>query len=470
MKPRTLLLGCAPLVAAGILIFYAPSNKPLKAQQFQAAQCWFDIPSAMDVTCGTVNVPEDRSKPLTENNAVQIAIAVFHATMPLPDPVFLLAGGPGQGAIDSVVINPDMLSFVMENRDLVAIDQRGTGYTVPSLDCPEYDAQECRQRLVGQGIDLNAYNSANNAADIEDVRAALGYNPINLLGGSYGTRLGLTVLRDHPQAIRSAVLDSVVPPQVHVDAALDSLPRALAVLYADCAANPACHEAYPDLENTLYALVEQLDSMPVSIQVDEESVSLDGQRFISLVGQALYYVEAFPALPKLIYDTYNGETETLETYVRGLWGAADTINEGMMWSVHCSEEVEHETEQEFREAALKVPAAIRDQVVEDRLLSMVQICQEWNVSPASDLEEQPVSSDVPTLLLAGSYDPVAPPEWAALAGKTLSHHYLYVFPGTGHIAFRTSPCAQSIILQFLDSPAADQTRRVWKQWGRLFFR
>ena len=125
-----------------------------------------------------------------------------------------------------------------------------------------------------------------------------------------------------------------------------------------------------------------------------------------------------------------------------------------MWSVHCSEEVEHETEQEFREAALKVPAAIRDQVVEDRLLSMVHTCQEWNVPPASDLEEQPVSSDVPTLLLAGSYDPVAPPEWAVLAGKTLSHHYLYVFPGTGHIAFRTSPCAQSIILQFLDSPAA----------------
>ena len=324
MKPRTLLLGCAPLVAAGILIFYAPSNKPLKAQQFQVAQCWFDIPSAMDVTCGTVYVPEDRSKPLTENNAVQIAVAVFRAAPPQPerppDPVFLLAGGPGQGAIDLVEMNPQMLSFVMQNCDLVAIDQRGTGYTVPSLDCPEYDPQECRQRLVGQGIDLNAYNSANNAADIEDVRAALGYNPINLLGGSYGTRLGLTVLRDHPQAIRSAVLDSVVPPQVHVDAALDSLPRALSVLYADCAANPGCREAYPDLENTLYALVEQFDSMPVSIQVDEESVSLDGQRFISLVGQALYYVEAFPALPQLIYDTYNGETETLETYVRDYGG------------------------------------------------------------------------------------------------------------------------------------------------------
>ena len=210
-----------------------PSPAPAQPYQpvFNPAPCAFPVPGGYRVYCGYLVVPENRAAP---NSAlIQLHVAVFQsfAEGPEPDPVVHLAGGPGSSSLDVVAyLFGQGLDAVLNRRDFIFFDQRGTGYSRPRLDCPERNAltptllsgalsddqefqaivdafHRCRDRLTAQGIDLSAYNSAASAADVNDLRLALGYEQLNLYGDSYGTRLALTVMRDYPGAVRSVVLE-----------------------------------------------------------------------------------------------------------------------------------------------------------------------------------------------------------------------------------------------------------------------
>jgi pimeloyl-ACP methyl ester carboxylesterase len=166
------------------------------------------------------------------------------------------------------------------NRDLILIDQRGTGYSQPSLDCPaaahliqvppqpvgkelaslDSAYRQCHDRLVHDGIDLSAYNTVDNAADIADLRKALGYRTVNLYGVSYGTRLALTVMRHYPQGIRSLVLDSVLPPQHDYAALLRSIDTAFTTLFHSCAQAPNCSHEFPHLQQVAQHQVRERDT------------------------------------------------------------------------------------------------------------------------------------------------------------------------------------------------------------------
>ncbi|HEX6305128.1 MAG TPA: alpha/beta fold hydrolase, partial [Anaerolineales bacterium] len=207
-------------------------------------------------------MPENRARP--EGSLIQLHVAVFRSRSEEPenDPVVHLAGGPGSSSLGVAgYILGQGMDAILEQRDLILFDQRGTGYSQPRLDCPEREAltptllegslsqraeqdaivealRECRERLTEEGVDLSAYNSAASAADVNDLRRALGYTKINLYGVSYGTRLGLTVMRDYPQAVRSAVLDSAYPPQVNLYTSLaPNAERAFNQLFAGCTAD-----------------------------------------------------------------------------------------------------------------------------------------------------------------------------------------------------------------------------------------
>jgi len=215
----------------------APTQQAIQnyTPSFQSTACQFKVPDQIQVTCGFVEVPEDRRGDIKDT--IHVAVAVFHSTSstPKPDPILYLQGGPGDKAIDWIVNNFQtmVLPYLVE-RDFIVFDPRGVGYSEPRFDCDEFKttylqdlegkipaAQKvsyyqgallgCKNNLVRAGVNLSAYTSIDIAADAKDILVALGYQQANLYSISYGTRIGQLLMRDYPQFVRSAILDSVVP-------------------------------------------------------------------------------------------------------------------------------------------------------------------------------------------------------------------------------------------------------------------
>ncbi len=206
---------------------------------FERSSCRFRIPAGTKVECGFLVVPENHSKPAGRTIRLHVAIFSTASDDPAPDPIVYLSGGPGQSPLKMAQFAFEAFAPFLANRDLILLDQRGVGYSEPALDCHEllelaYEtapedlpvdelaklttaaASECRDRLLRQAVSLSAYRSAQSAADLNDLRLALGYEEWNLYGISYGTKLALTTMRDFPTGIRSVVLDSTYPLQVNL--------------------------------------------------------------------------------------------------------------------------------------------------------------------------------------------------------------------------------------------------------------
>jgi len=211
-----------------------PSPEPAAAPSWEPVECGF-LGSGSS-KCGYLVVPEDRTQPDSRMIRLYAVVAPAASDNPKPDPIVFLSGGPGAPAVVAVDHYRGLLRTMLQERDLVAFDQRGVGLSEPALDCPEYEEavlgtygadvgseearqrmfhamRACRDRLTEEGVNLSAYTSASSAADVHDLMEALGYDRYNLYGGSYGTRLALTIMRDYPDEVRSAVLDSVEPLQ-----------------------------------------------------------------------------------------------------------------------------------------------------------------------------------------------------------------------------------------------------------------
>lgn len=424
--------------------------------------CWSAAPAGVEVTCGTVAVPERRTQAAAgDDDVVTLAVAIVHsrAATPVPDPVVFLAGGPGSPAIRSAFAMLPAFEPFLAERDLVVIDQRGAGDSTPSLAClPAEDPTACRDRLLADGVDLAGYTTRENAADVADVVRALDLDEVNLLGGSYGTRLGLAVLRDHPEVVRAAVLDSVAPVQVATGPGVArSTASGLHVLAEGCRADATCREEHGDVEAALAEAVRELDASPASLDVGGSAVRVDGAMLLALLVSAQYYTEAIPELPAVIDAAADGD---LGPYARLAGAIAEetgdldgALSTGMMWSVECAENVPFETPADFAAAVADLDPAVGGHVVGSSLFA-TGICDVWDVPAVDAVDRAPVHADVPTLLLAGEYDPVTPPAWAELAAETLTAAQVQAFPGAGHGVFRTSPCARSMIAAFLADPTA----------------
>jgi pimeloyl-ACP methyl ester carboxylesterase len=371
-------------------------------------------------------------------------------------------------------------------------DQRGTGFSDPSLNCieletDEYDDEDsalaaCRDRLIDEGIDLSAYNSANSAADVSELINLLAdemdYDSFNLLGVSYGTRLALTILRDDDNLIRSAILDSVYPPniQAYESEPLDSY-GALAHLFASCAADFDCNAAYPDLETTLIETIDSLNANPALFTTEDFETGdlidaeMTGDLVVDLLVNALYDSELIPLLPQFIDEASAGnfdlvaeidsegsfrrqsdDEDDFDDFEDDLGDISDS--EGLFHSVECVEEMPFNSLANAETAAASIPVAIREALLGE-IESIHIACDIWSVEAAAALENEPVFSDVPTLLLVGVFDPVTPLSWAELAAETLSDHYLYVFPDQGHSVLTANECAMQITLDFLIEPTLE---------------
>ena len=477
-------------IVVSTLLFFLWTSAQTSAQTahyvFSENPCSFIIEENLTARCGTLRVPEDRSKP--DGNQVYIAVAIFPAREPNPDldPIFYLDGGPGA---DTIQTKGSYFSYYFsefnQTRDVVLIDYRGTGDSEPNLFCNEltdfYDAvrnmsfmellgqsysrvlENCRRRLLDdEHLDFRMYSSAVIAEDIVDLRNALGYEQINLLGASYGTRLALTLLRDHPEGIRSAIIDGVLPPQVNLDAeTILNANRAFEELFTGCAQSPRCNDAFPDLRAQFYAAAAQLEQQPVPLTIklfdQEQEIRLDGKTFVSFMFGSLYSTDLIPLLPFIIHQAFEGNFENFSKLNSVTLNLNPTNTLGLGFAIACNEESPFNDPKETVAAIERVPAVgsfYVNNLNRDQAKAM-DYCHSWGMEAPNAVENEPVQSDVPVLVLNGQFDPITPPRWGELAARSLTKSQVVTFPGMGHVAsLSNSLCAKEIVLDFLSAPEA----------------
>lgn len=446
----------------------------------------------LEVTCGTVEVPEDRTDP--DSRMISLAVARIHTANPdaRPDPVVQLEGGPGFPSLEDV--EGFSGSLILEDRDYILWDQRGTGFSDPNLDCTETNdavwevfgttepaldeyqlieesLRACRERITADGTSLDGYDTTQNAADLADLRVALGIDEWNLRGISYGSALAIETMRNHPEGIRSVLLDSVVPPDAPFGAVGrgESALRAFQALYDACAADEACAATYGDLEALFTQAAERLDADPHETMVldpktgTEREVSITGRDLWAGLFNALYDESLIPALPAAAKAIAGGDNSVIDLIAEDGIPFAAGQHEGMTASVSCADR-----------AALLDPDVV-DPFVEEHpeLEALVYLtvpetgCEEWDVAPAdpgfNDLltaEE----SDVPVIVMAGAFDPITPPAGSQRVAEALGKELL-LFPDAGHGAVSSSECSRSIWLAFLDDPSVDPDTSCMAELG-----
>ena len=481
MKKYTPLLLLLFLLTNGRL--HAQSNSPYR---FEPAECSFVETSFFDFVdsnpeeegyeCGFVVVPELHAEP--DGATVRLPVAILRATNPSPhaDPLFVAQGGPGGSGLDLFPFTA-AYSSIAADRDIVMFNQRGTLASEPNLMCPETlvnvdtaamsddeidelaldQIRACHDRLVGEGVNLSAYNSVENANDVEAIRQALGYETYNFYGVSYGTLLGFHLMRQHPEHLRSVVLDGVVPPNINF---IPEVPinenNLYDLLFAACDNDPICTADYPNLEARLFALVDELDVNPLTLELEDGEtgetavIDFDGTSLMDFLFQTFYLSQPFTLFPRIVTDIEAGDVTTLEQYM-SLFSFDRTFAEGMYYSVICSEDADF--------GPNDVPLdGVRPRIVEsvaDDLESYTDACEIWQVETLPDSIDDAVHSDVPALLLSGAYDPVTPARFADEAMKTLTQATHVVDPIASHGTAFEDECVDQIVLDFLNDPARE---------------
>jgi pimeloyl-ACP methyl ester carboxylesterase len=308
-------------------------------------------------------------------------------------------------------------------------------------------AGECRRALVASGADLGGYTSEAAADDVEDLRKALGIRRWNLYGLSYSTRLMLTVLRRHPEGVRSVILNSVLPPDANFDeVASANLLRALDLVFDGCAIDRECGAAFPDLRRTFFDLVAAADRAPVKLELEHGTREVRGAEIAAAVYDKLHDDEAIPLLPRFIADIAAGRYDELRRLLVPAQGSS-TVALGLRYSVWCAEEMPF---QNAERVARQTSAAFGLGGLDERAAT-VELCRAWNVPPANPVANEPVRSEVPALVFAGEFDPDTPPDWGRQLLESMPRAFYVELRGQSHGA-GFHPCGREIAKAFLRAP------------------
>ncbi|MCS0629432.1 alpha/beta hydrolase [Telluria mixta] len=409
--------------------------------------------------CLTLPVPLEPGKPATLNLHVTIAPALRQGAR--PDPLFVLAGGPGEAGSDVLPLLSTAFKRVRATRDIVFVDQRGTGLS-GKLECPsdadadaqlsDADADAALRRCIAAGkAPFAAYTTAAAARDIEAVRRALGYDRINLWGGSYGTRLAQAYARAYPAGTRALLLDAVAAPDQVIPAGGRDSQAALDQLFAQCAKDAACARAYPNLRGEFDALVGRLDTAPLTLNLPDPrtarpiDVTMTSARLLDTVRNMLYAPADARRLPFLVHSASAGRWQPFVAR-RNL--AADLSPDGspatlLHLAVVCAEDMPR-----FTPALAANDASPLTRTLADRLRGL---CRAMNV-PAVPYAP-PTRIAAPVLLLSGALDPVTPPRRAQDAARFMDHAQLLTALNVGHGVSQLG-CAPRLLRAFLDRPDA----------------
>ena len=417
------------------------------------------------VTCGTMIVPETRG--LANGRVVALPVVIVHATATdkKADPVIYLHGGPGGGVVENLAerLKSDR-TFVTADRDWIFFDQRGTGLATPTLDCgtlPLSDAgvtsddgvkalQDCGRKLTAQGVDLSQFNSATIVKDVHDLRAALHITTYNLFGVSYGTRVAMAVMQHDPQDLRAVILDSVWPPEASATGPLPSLvSREVRQILSLCASDSACNGRYPDLERRFDTRLTQWLAKPVV--ANGKTLTADGVAAYLL--DAVYSTDGARALPASIDALLRGDYADLDQFMV----AQSDYVEGQFFTHMCKEEFPFETPDAI-DSGVDQADPIAEATARDTR-RFFPVCEGFAVGKADPVENQPLTSAVPSLLLTADIDAGCPQELSDAAVKRLSHGAHFNFANRTHGVTRQSPCARAMATQFLNTadPHVDST-------------
>lgn len=477
-------ISTATLTPATSVPVPSPSATPQFVPVFRGTACPFDLPLGTRVKCGVVNVPQDRTKNLTD--LIELPVVIYQSPKPNAEVIIYLQGGPGEEAINwSLGFFDDYVTPILANYDLLIFDPRGTGRSKPALECPELNTyfleayfqnrseeaayqdfnlawEKCHRRFISKGIDPAAFNTTQSAADVHDIALALGYPQVNLLGISYGTRLGLTVMRDYPDIVRAAVLDSVVPMQAKMFNRRGSdVQSALNQVFSDCAASPRCNQAYPDLETVFNRLIERFDQEPVTIKAFSPStgftqeIKANGVDLLSAVVWGLHNSELVPVVPKAIYDLEKGDY-TFLSFALGIPGSEyKTLGMGTYFATVCPEQVYASTPQEV-EADVNLSPVIKKFALAGLFGSsqrVFDLCQAWGARAHDPRDSLPVTANLPVLVISGQYDPTTPATTGEMVAADLPNSHFFVIPGMGHGATVGNQCSFTLMISFLDDPS-----------------
>jgi pimeloyl-ACP methyl ester carboxylesterase len=458
------------------LVASGSSTHAGRIPHFEPTTC-ADLPDIGDVLprlkCGVVHVPRDYAHREGPTYALAVVVIASARQPAQADPVVYISGGPG--APLTIYTGFQARHPYAADRDLILIDQRGMGRSEPRL-CPELQGDlvkamlavvaeptaatlaadqaahmACLDAIRARGIDPETFGTATTVEDFDWVRRALGVARWNVIGESYGTTVAMTLLARHPQTIRSAVLDSLNPPDAYFPMPWSArVARARDAFFAACGVNPACAATYPDLARLYREAVARLEqdaplvSLSPALRVPGDHVRLTPSLFEEVVGRLVYYPTYYAGLPDLIAATRRGDLKPIGIALDTLLGGAvDTGNEGAFVAVECRDRPR------WREPASPAASAL------DLALLAPGICPAWSALGAAP--EVPQDTAVPTLVLAGQFDPNIRPEESRRVADLIGHNaHWIVFAGIGHSARHFSPCAQRLVATFIAKPGSDQ--------------
>ena len=412
--------------------------------------------------CGRLEVFEDREAGRGRRIELKVVVLPALGQGRAPDPLFLLAGGPGMPASAMAGLAKSALRRVRDRREIVLVDQRGTGDLSP-LRCDDIDADStyfsfdqdlpvellrgCLERFEA---DPRQYTTPAAMDDLDDVRQALGYERINLWGGSYGTRAALVYLRRHPERVRAVVLDGVAPTGMRMPVHIgeDAL-RSVELMLSDCEADPDCGAAFPEVRSRYQQLLHRLEEAPETVEVPHprtgEVLELELRRrhVLFLLRSALYDAETSRLLPLVIERAHGGDYGPLlalsDPFVEGV----SEMNVPLLFSVLCAEDLAWVTEEDRSRVASEpfLGSAVLD--------LWAPVCDFWPKGSLPAGYHDPVVSDKPVLVLSGELDPVTPPRWGESVARHLSNSLHVVVPGAAHGA-SIYGCVPRLIARFLE--------------------
>lgn len=457
------LVAGAAALAAGSAWAAAPAGafQPV----FKAAPCTVEIPDDHRgrVTCGTVDVPRDHADPAA--GAFRLAVVVGRPEKPRAGaaPVYFLHGGPGGGSTKWAGAFAPRFA---PGRTTVVVDQRGAGASQPALCTAALNVQmaaiaddlpfpetvrrwrrayvDCRAEAARAGLKPEMFGTSVTVQDLDLVRRALGHDRIAIYGASYGTALGMDLIAARPQILDAAVLDSVYPPDAMLTPIAQAYDESVAALFAACARDAACAEAYPDLPAVYARAIAGLERENLAVPVPgaglpQDRLHLSGREFELFLHQLLYDRSTIALAPELIEaaaERRTGPFAAIAVLMKSYLADLDPLG---FAAVECRDRARFQADE---------PAARGPELIE-----LYGVCSQW--SPPGPAPRLPQGTTVPTLVLAGELDPITRPEYGRRAAAALGPSARFLlFPNTGHGARSATDCGRETVSAFLDAPSA----------------
>ena len=434
--------------------------------------------------CGTLLRPLDPAGAAPGEIELKIAVVPALNLTPEPDPFVPIAGGPGQSSVQFYSSYAANFENVRRNRDIVLVDQRGTGDS-STMDCPVDDSlvegqysteltleftRSCLEQLPA---DPRFFTTSVAVTDLEAVREALGYPSFNLYGISYGTRVAQHFARRYPASTRSIVLDGVVPPQIALgpEIATESQ-RAVNAILARCAGDTLCNERFPDIEEKFRKIVVELDSSPVTIDVPHpdtgrlENTTFGRAELAIAVRLLAYHPSSIALLPLLINEAASGNYVPLGSqYLMTTIAISDALSLGMHNSIMCAEDVPF-----FDKTTIDYDSITASYMGIFQLSALEAICSVWPEGPIDAEFKVPLTTDLPVLLLSGDADPITPPRYAEMAAVDFSNarHLIGKHQGHGQLGVG---CNRRLVAAFVDAadPAVIDAECLERSFVMPFF-